>query len=132
MSIFIDTSAFLMMLDQSADEHPIGLKVWNDAVKQRATLITTNYVTVEAISLIQRRLGMLAVQVFCDRVTPVLQIEWIESDIHAEAISMMRTANLRDLSLVDCTSFTIMRRLGIADAFAFDRHFERQGFKCLR
>jgi predicted nucleic acid-binding protein len=89
-------------------------------------------VFVETISLLQRRFGMAAVHVFCDRLLPVLKLEWIESDIHTEAISMLRTANLRDLSLVDCTSFAVMRRLRISDALAFDRHFDQQGFKCLR
>jgi predicted nucleic acid-binding protein len=34
-------------------------------------------------------------------------------------------------SLVDCTSFEVMRRRAIATAFAFDRHFEAAGFAVL-
>ena len=37
----------------------------------------------------------------------------------------------RQLSLVDCASFDIMRRLGLRDVFAFDPHFAEQGFRCL-
>ena len=32
---------------------------------------------------------------------------------------------------VDCVSFSVMRRLGVRDAFAFDAHFGEQGFTCL-
>jgi predicted nucleic acid-binding protein len=32
---------------------------------------------------------------------------------------------------VDCTSFEMMRELGIHNAFTFDRHFAEQGFTCL-
>jgi len=31
-------------------------------------------------------------------------------------------------SLTDCVSFVVMRERGIAEAFAFDRHFEQEGF----
>ncbi len=132
MSIFVDTSAFMIMLDGSDDEHMLALDVWNDGVRQGQTLVTTNYVIVETISLVQRRLGIAAVQLFLDRLLPALELTWIEAATHTEAISMLRTANLRDLSLVDCVSFAIMRQMRISDAIAFDRHFEQQGFTCLR
>jgi len=40
--------------------------------------------------------------------------------------------NKRDLSLVDTTSFQIMRRERIDRAFAFDQHFTDAGFEELR
>jgi len=36
--------------------------------------------------------------------------------------------NNRNVSLVDCLSFEIMDSLEIKYAFAFDRHFEENGF----
>jgi predicted nucleic acid-binding protein len=36
------------------------------------------------------------------------------------------------LSFTDCVSFAVMRGLDIPIAFAFDRHFERAGFRRLR
>jgi len=41
------------------------------------------------------------------------------------------TAAARDLSLVDCVSFAIMRERNLDTAFAFDRHFTQQGFTCI-
>ncbi len=35
---------------------------------------------------------------------------------------------LRGYSLTDCVSFVVMRERGIATAFAFNRHFEQEGF----
>jgi|GEM_PF-2518604 len=35
------------------------------------------------------------------------------------------------LRLVDCSSFQVMRQLGIQRAFAIDRHFREQGFDLL-
>jgi len=35
-------------------------------------------------------------------------------------------------TLVDCTSFEVMRSRSITTAFAFDEHFEEQGFATLK
>jgi predicted nucleic acid-binding protein len=42
----------------------------------------------------------------------------------------MLTTHTRELSLVDCVSFDVMRRLETKAAFTFDEHFKDQGFKC--
>lgn len=61
-------------------------------------------------------------------VTPGLDTVWVTEDIHGAAVSSIVVSGKRNLSLVDCTSFEIMRRLGVERAFAFDRHFRDQGF----
>ena len=50
---------------------------------------------------------------------------------HRAGVASVLAANQRRLSLVDCVSFEVMRRLGIREAFAFDAHFADQGFRCL-
>jgi predicted nucleic acid-binding protein len=51
--------------------------------------------------------------------------------LHDRAIAALLTAGARDLSLVDCVSFEVMRLLGLDTAFAFDAHFAQQGFRSL-
>lgn len=57
------------------------------------------------------------------------KIEWVDEATHRAGVSALITAGRRRLSLVDCTSFEIMRQLGIQRAFAIDRHFSNQGFE---
>lgn len=49
-----------------------------------------------------------------------------KSDRHHAAASrffLSEAAPDQDFSFTDCTSFALMERLGVAEAFAFDRHF---------
>ena len=131
MSVFVDTSAFFAILDADDENHDVARQMWGDLLTQEAVLICSNYVLVETLALVQRRLGIPAVRVFQEDIMPVLNVEWVDESLHQVGIASVLAAARRGLSLVDCISFEIMRRLGIKTAFAFDRHFDEQDFECL-
>lgn len=131
MTIFIETSALYAVLCQNDPNHTAAVKCWKQTLLSDESLVCTNYILVETFALIQHRLGMEAVKVFQDSILPVLFVEWVDANLHNSAIESLLTANRRNLSLVDCTSFAAMRRLGIQTVFAFDEHFAQQGFTCL-
>jgi predicted nucleic acid-binding protein len=132
MNIFIDTSAFLSILDDEDPNHAEADQFWQRADTETLHFVTTNYVITETLALVQRRLGMAAVRAFLDELSPVVQqVEWIDAQTHAEGVIALMAANRRLLGIVDCVSFIMMRRLGISTAFAFDEHFEEQGFTCI-
>ena len=126
--IFVDTSAFYALLDGDDAEHSRGLKSWERESPGEGSLVTTNYVVLESMALLQSRLGMPAVRAFHDAVLPLVRMEWITEGIHAQAVSAFIATDRRGLSLVDLSSFETMRRLGIRSAFTFDRHFRQHGF----
>ncbi|NSW90935.1 MAG: PIN domain-containing protein [Firmicutes bacterium] len=37
----------------------------------------------------------------------------------------------KNFLFTDCTSFIIMKELGLKEAFTFDRHFQQMGFSCV-
>ena len=131
MSIFIDTSGFIAVLDMDDANHPGAAETWQNILTSAETLVTTNYVLVETCALVQNRLGMAAVKVFQEDIVPVLRIEWIDDTVHHAAMGIMLAALRKKLSLVDYVSFEIMRFLGVTTAFTLDRHFKEQGFICL-
>lgn len=83
----------------------------------------------ECFALVQRRLGMAAARALEEDLLPVVGVHWIDAADHAAAVESFLTAARRGLSLVDCTSFRVMRRLRMARAFAFDDDFADQGFQ---
>lgn len=131
MSIFIDTSAFLAILDADDINHKKADKAWKTLVINEEVLVCTNYVLVETFALLQNRLGIEAVKIFQEDVFPMLIVEWVDETGHRAGVNALLATNRKKLSLVDCISFDNMRRLGIKSAFVFDKHFKEQGFNCV-
>ena len=129
MSAFIDTSALLAVLDADDAQHARASRAWRELVSGDEPIVTSSYVLVETFALVQTRLGLDAVLALHGDVVPILEIVWVDEALHAAAMTALLTARKRDLSLVDCLSFEVMRRAGIERAFAFDRHFSQQGFE---
>ena len=128
MRIFIDTSAFYALLDRDDTHHPRAKRAWTELLTAVHTLVTSNYILVETSALLQNRLGIGAIRAFHDDILPLINIEFVASGTHRSGVAALLSASRRDLSLVDCVSFEVMRTSGINTVFAFDKHFKEQGF----
>ncbi len=128
MRLFIDTSAFFALLDHDDAQHSTAKRVWKDLLREDGTLLTSNYVLVECFALMQNRLGLRAVRDFQESILPLIQVEYVDPEMHRAGVSALLAASRRNLSLVDCVSFEVMRTLGIKAVFTFDIHFREQGF----
>jgi len=128
MTLFIDTSALYALMDADDSNHEKAKALWARSLKGDDQFTTSNYVLVESIALIQHSLGMEATRLFQEELAPVLQIHWVTEQLHTTAMKTLLAHGSRKLSLVDSTSFELMRELGLRSAFAFDGHFAEQGF----
>ena len=127
MMIFIDTSALYALMDADDRNHERARDAWAQWLDQPIQFLTSNYVLLESLALIQHRLGIQAARQFDEELMPVLRVHWIDAELHATALKMVLAIGQRDLSLVDCTSIELMRRLGHRTIFAFDRHYPELG-----
>ena len=60
MSLFVDTSALLAIIDADQSRHDEVARVWHELLDVERALFTSNYVLVETFALVQRRLGVAA------------------------------------------------------------------------
>lgn len=132
MSVFVDTSAFLAMIDAEDKQHLPAAKTWKRLIESEEPLISSSYVLIETIALIQRRLGIEALRQFHEKVFPLIQVIWIAEIEHQSGMLTVLESDRRQLSLVDCTSFKIMQTRNIQSVFCFDPHFTEQGFEILK
>lgn len=131
-AVFVDTSAFLALLIANDEAHESAKAVFATLQTRRARLVTTSYVLVETYALLGRRLGTAAVRAFREDFAPLLEVVWVDRELHEAALDELLERAARTLSLVDATSFVVMRRRRIEEAFVFDRHFTQAGFTLVR
>ena len=129
MTTYVDTSALYAVLDADDRNHGAAREAWIDLARRREPLLCSNYVLLETFALTRHRLGTAAVRCLQEDVVPVLAVRWVDESVHEVGVHTLLTAGRARLSLVDCVSFAIMRQLGIRSVFAFDPHFEQQGFQ---
>ncbi|MEW6152947.1 MAG: PIN domain-containing protein [Actinomycetota bacterium] len=131
MSVFVDTSALLAVLNAADVAHRRADEMWAQLLAGDRPLRTHSYVVVETSALVQRRHGMDALRSLHDEILPVLSVRCPDIELHRRATTALVAAGRRDISLVDWTSFEVMREEGLVDAFAFDEDFDEHGFRTL-
>jgi predicted nucleic acid-binding protein len=127
--VFVDTSALMALLAKSDADHPRAQRLFEKLRERRSLLVTTSYVLVETYALLGRRYGIEQVRSFRERLAPLLTVVWIGPELHEGGLDLLLERAKRGLSLVDATSFLAMRRHGIDEVFAYDEHFEEEGFR---
>lgn len=131
--VFIDTG-YLLALERRTDQnHQQALEHWRsirkDGLPSRA-LVTTTYVFDETITYLNAcGLHASAVKVG-KRLLASSSIELIHVDeyLFRNAFDLLEQRPDKRYSLTDCVSFIVMRERGMSVAFAFDGHFDQEGF----
>ncbi len=120
--VFVDTSAFYALADESDHNHPVAKDVYESLIKLR--MATTDYVLLECWFLIGRYLGREKAISFWDGlrsgIVDMINVNLQDLDQAREIIDRFPD---QDFSLVDASSFAAMEREGIKTVFTFDSHF---------
>jgi predicted nucleic acid-binding protein len=130
VTTFVDTTALYALLAED-DLHSQRAQGWLSGAGSDPAeiLITHNYVLVETVALMHRRLGIGAVRRLFAIYVPGMSIRYVDEHVHARATSSYLASGSEPYSFVDRVSFEVMRERRIARAFCFDRDFAREGFE---
>jgi len=122
MSVFVDTSAFYALADESDRNHRQAKAAYEVLIGER--LSTSDHILVECWFLLGSRLGRAAAIRFWDalRAGIVAVLDVRHDDLERAREVLVRFPD-QTFSLVDATSFAVMEREEIVRAFAFDAHF---------
>lgn len=128
--LFVDTSAWFAYANRKDRDHAT---VSAAVTGFDGRLVTSNFVFDETLSLCLYRLG----HAVAERVGAVLldpdSVDLIRVTPEDEQMAWTLFRNRPDqrYSVTDCTSFALMRRLGIDAALALDEDFRAEGFRVM-
>jgi hypothetical protein len=120
--IFVDTSAWAALFVPD-DPHHAAARTWHE--QNHDTLLTSDYVVDELLTLLKTRYSTQAA---------IRAGQWLRSEPHGTLVyltpkdierawKIFRSHRDKGWSFTDCTSFALMQRLHLSNAFAFDLHF---------
>jgi predicted nucleic acid-binding protein len=126
-AIFCDTSALYAYINRKDPSHAAVKKAVSIC---KGKLVITNYIFDEIITLISSRLGHAAAMHVGNVLMNSQQIDraWITSTDELNAWTLFSERPDKQYSFTDCTSFVLMRRLGLKKYLALDEHFRQEGF----
>jgi predicted nucleic acid-binding protein len=130
--IFVDTSFWVALRNRRDAHHEEAKELL--ARNEGTQLTTTNHVRGETWTYLRHQGGHRASVGFLDVVeqSPRIRVARVSEEAEQRALTWLRQHDEREYSLVDATSFAVMRTLRIHDALAFDGDFSAAGYTELR
>lgn len=130
-AVFLDTVGLLALWDVADQWHGPAEEAFADLVALKTPLITSTFILLECGNAAARK-------PYRDDVVKLRSTLEARGELFAPTDDEMDTAWLAyenkeadRAGIIDQTSFIIMRRLGIRQAFTNDKHFEAAGFEIL-
>lgn len=117
--------------DAADPAHARSCEARDAALEAGQTLVTTDFVADETLTLIRLRLGIAAAEAWWQQVDRSPRVRWerVDSALFERARQLFFQHRDKALSLTDCTSFTVMREFRLTHALTTDRHFRHVGFQ---
>ena len=129
--IFVDTSAFLGWYNQSDQYHTLARSIWLNLEAQGRPLYTSNFVLDETLTLLARRTSYAFSAEQGGALYDSNTLTILRPSVQDELTSLTLFEKYADqkISFTDCVSFALMRKVGLKQAFTFDKHFRYAGFE---
>jgi predicted nucleic acid-binding protein len=132
-AVFLDTSGVYETADRNGRRHEATVAAFQQLLADAVPLLTTDLVLAELHGLTLGRLGPEIALDLVDRLSASSRLEVLATgpDVLRAAIELLRLRPGRRLSLVDASSFLVMRAHDVGTALALDTDFVAEGFSTL-
>lgn len=130
-ALLVDTAGWVACADAADPDHDRCRAARDKALEAGHTLVTTDFVADETLTLLRLRLGLDAAETWWQQIdrSPRLKWERIDGDRFEKACALFFRYRDKDFSFTDCTSFIVMREARLTHALTTDRHFRQMGFQ---
>lgn len=128
--IFVDTAAWLALLNKDDALHTQAQQVMKTLRRKRVALITTEFVLLEVADALSTPVHRGRTVGFINglRQLHLLSILPANQSLWAAGWKLYSDRPDQDWSLTDCTSFAVMAQERLIQSFTSDHNFEQAGF----
>lgn len=129
--IFLDSSAFIALYAKDDEFHKKAINLLAKLKKNKSSFVTTNFILDEVYTFLRARKNKKTAVDFSKLLsesTSIIKIIRITVVDEKKAFQFFKKINGRGVSFTDCTSFALMKRLGLTLVFTFDNDFSKAGF----
>jgi len=132
-ALFVDTAGWVACADAADPTHDRCCQVRDSALEAGQTLVTTDFVVDETLTVIRFRLGLRAAERWWGQIDGSVRLRWerIDAERFERARRLFFQYRDKDFSFTDCTSFVVMLETRLTHAITTDRHFRQVGFQVL-
>ncbi|MGH7835927.1 MAG: type II toxin-antitoxin system VapC family toxin [Candidatus Binatia bacterium] len=127
--VLVDTSAVYALIARDDAYHHKATGILRGLPRRGLTPLLTNFVVAECHALLLSRLGADKAREWLAK--QIWPIEPVTPADEKKAREMIERYVDKNFSYTDATSFAVMERLNLREAFAFDPHFRQYGLKLL-
>lgn len=130
---FVDTSAFVALRNKSEKEHRAARRALSKLLDDGIELFTSNYVFAETYTALLVRVSRHEAIIWGRSLKSSRLLEIVRADelMEDDAWRILESHEDKNWSYVDATSFAIMARESLTDAFSFDGNFAQRGLRMI-
>ena len=130
---FLDTQAWVTLLNASDSLHAVTEAEWNRLVRNGYSVLLTDWIVAEtgnglARTPVRRQFSAAVAKMLT---SPRTRLVYVTEDLLARGLILYRQRSDKTWGLVDFVSFLVMQDEGVVEAFTNDEHFTQAGFQCL-
>ena len=128
--LFVDTAGWVALLDERDELHRATRRARDAHLKRGGRLVTTDYVNDETLTLRRMKAGLKVARRYWWMISESgrIRVESVSPDRTRRAREWFFSWDDKDFSFTDCTSFVVMKELGLTRVLTTDRHFRQAGF----
>lgn len=128
--VFVDTSAWFVFANRGDEGHA---RVAAELRRFEGRLVTSSFIFDETVTLCRYRYGhRIASGIGEALLSPaVTEMVWVTEADERAAWPLFVSRPDKRYSFTDCTSFVLMRKLGIKTAISLDDDFRQEGYETL-
>ena len=131
--VFVDTSALVGKLLEEDEYHARAVDAMRRLLREGRQFVSTDYIFDEVVTRVRGRADHGSAVKAGEAIlsSEVINLVEVDPSLRKEAWKLFKRYRDQKLSFTDCTSFAVMGKYGLREAFTFDDDFAKVGFGTL-